>query len=178
MSHDNENKKGCMCGCGGDANNRYCQTHHCSEMCRQYNGGKSANGEVIPLSTPPSEVSTWTEIQKIAKERDSVIYSMGADRARGLKTTKQEVAKDNLGVLLNDKIKAHISFVREEAKREERRRIRDILDDMDTMVITKKAYKETKISHPEYHTSKTEAESFMKRTVGGVKAYLKENLFK
>ncbi len=70
MSHDNENKKGCMCGCGGDANNRYCQTHHCSEMCRQYNGGKSArdvimnqmlenlelsNYPIMAYSTPPSE---------------------------------------------------------------------------------------------------------------------------
>ncbi len=48
MSHDtNEEKKGCKCGCGGDANNRYCQLNHCSDMCKHYNG-----------STPPSEVST------------------------------------------------------------------------------------------------------------------------
>lgn len=57
---------------------------------------------------------TWQEIQDIAKERDGVIYRLGYESAIGLKTTELKMAKDNLSVILNDKIKLLLSQQRKE----------------------------------------------------------------
>lgn len=48
-------KTGCKCGCGG--NNIYCDTHHCSETCKDYNGTRKYS------SPQPKEVevSEWEE---------------------------------------------------------------------------------------------------------------------
>ena len=62
--------------------------------------------------TIDAQLKGLKEISEIAKERDDVIYRLGADRARGLSGTKERVAKDNLSSLLNDKIKQwHIDSV-------------------------------------------------------------------
>jgi hypothetical protein len=58
--------------------------------------------------------TTWQEIQDIAKERDGVIYRLGYESAIGLKTTELKMAKDNLSVILNDKIKLLLSQQRKE----------------------------------------------------------------